>query len=71
VDRVIRLLTQLKLPVTPPRVEPGEFLAAMTIDKKVLAGQIRLVLLPALGDARVTTDFPLQALQGFVRGALS
>jgi 3-dehydroquinate synthase len=70
-DRIVRLLKALKLPVVPPRVDPNEFLAAMAMDKKVLAGQIRLVLLPVLGNARVTADFPLQELQGFVRAELA
>jgi 3-dehydroquinate synthase len=71
VERVERLLQQLKLPVTPPRVDADEFLAAMAMDKKVLAGQIRLVLLPVIGNARVTPDYPLQELQGFVRGEVA
>jgi 3-dehydroquinate synthase len=42
----------------------------MGMDKKVLAGKLRLVLLKSLGDAVVTGDFPLAALtetleQGF------
>jgi 3-dehydroquinate synthase len=71
VERVARLLTALKLPVSPPRCSADEFLAAMAMDKKVLAGQIRLVLVPVIGNARVTMDFPLQALQGFVRAELA
>jgi 3-dehydroquinate synthase len=69
-DRVARLLQHMKLPVKPPPVDADEFLAAMAMDKKVLAGQIRLVLLPVLGNARVTADFPLLELQGFVRAEL-
>ena len=40
---------RLKLPVSPPPAEPGQFLAAMGMDKKVVAGQIRLVLLDGIG----------------------
>lgn len=71
VGRVTGLLQQLKLPVQPPRVHPEEFLAAMAMDKKVLAGQIRLVLLPVIGNARVTAEFPIQELQGFVRAEVA
>jgi 3-dehydroquinate synthase len=71
VDRITRLLQRLKLPVKPPQVDAGEFLAAMAMDKKVLAGQIRLALLPVLGNAHVTADFPLQELQDFVRAELA
>ncbi len=71
VARIARQLQRLQLPVKPPPVDAGEFLAAMAMDKKVLAGQIRLVLLPVLGNAHVTADFPLQELQGFVRDELA
>jgi 3-dehydroquinate synthase len=71
VERVTLLLRRLQLPVTPPRVDPDEFLAAMAMDKKVLAGQIRLVLLPVIGNARVTADFPIQELLGFIRAEVA
>jgi len=35
----------------------------MAIDKKVLEGRLRLVLLKAIGEAVVTADFPASALQ--------
>ena len=71
VERITRLLRALQLPVQAPRVNADEFLAAMAMDKKVLGGQIRLVLLPAIGTARVTADFPVAELQGFVRAELA
>jgi 3-dehydroquinate synthase len=67
VGRVTGLLQRLKLPVSPPRLNAEEFLDAMAMDKKVLGGQIRLVLLPVIGDARVTAEFPLPELRAFVR----
>ncbi len=70
VQRIATLLRRLRLPVAPPAVDTQEFLAAMAMDKKVLAGKLRLVLLTALGDACVSADFPLPELQGFVRDAL-
>jgi 3-dehydroquinate synthase len=70
VQRVAALIARLKLPVEPPRLDPDDFLAAMALDKKVQAGQIRLVLLPALGSARVTADYSPVALADFVRAAL-
>jgi 3-dehydroquinate synthase len=71
VARIERLLARLKLPAKPPRIDPAGFLAAMAADKKVLAGQLRLVLLPSLGNARVTADFPMPSLQAFVRAELA
>jgi 3-dehydroquinate synthase len=35
----------------------------MAIDKKVMDGRLRLVLLKAIGAAVVTADFPAQALE--------
>lgn len=60
--RVRDLLAKLRLPVDPPQVDPREFLAAMSLDKKVVAGEIRLVLLDALGSASVTADYPSHEL---------
>jgi 3-dehydroquinate synthase len=34
----------------------------MSVDKKVLAGKLRLVLLKRIGEAVVTNDFPAAAL---------
>ncbi|HHQ14507.1 MAG TPA: 3-dehydroquinate synthase [Chromatiales bacterium] len=61
-ERIQRLLTRLGLPVEPPAVDPREFFAAMTMDKKVLAGEIRLVLLKSIGEAVVTSDYPAAEL---------
>jgi len=60
--RIVKLLERLHLPVRPPRVDPPEFFAAMTMDKKVIAGEIRLVLLKGIGDALVTVDYPAHEL---------
>jgi 3-dehydroquinate synthase len=57
-DRAIRLLQRAGLPVVPPQeMTPKNFLEHMAVDKKVLDGQLRLVLLKGLGDAVVTSDF--------------
>lgn len=46
------------LPVSPPPgMLPEDFLRLMAVDKKVLDGQLRLVLLKDLGSAVVTGDF--------------
>tara|TARA_R110000764_G_scaffold33224_5_gene74571 strand:- start:39937 stop:41016 length:1080 start_codon:yes stop_codon:yes gene_type:complete len=53
------------LPVMPPEnMSQTDFRRLMAVDKKVLDGQLRLVLLRALGDAMVTTDFDADALSG-------
>ena len=62
VKRTEKLLERFGLPIQPPRLDPQEFLAAMGLDKKVLAGEIRLVLLQSIGDAVVTADYPDELL---------
>lgn len=56
--RAIDLLKRAGLPVAPPAAMSKEaFLRHMAVDKKVLHGRIRLVLLKACGAAVVTDDF--------------
>ena len=43
---------------------PQQFLDLMAVDKKVLDGQLRLVLLKGpLGNCVITSDFPLATLK--------
>ena len=67
VDRIRQLFQRLHLPVRPPPAEPGQFLAAMGMDKKVVAGQIRLVLLDRIGSARLTGDYAPHELADYLR----
>jgi 3-dehydroquinate synthase len=67
VERIRRLFRRLQLPCTPPPAEPGQFLAAMGMDKKVVAGQIRLVLLDHIGSAHITGDYPPHVLADYLR----
>ncbi len=62
VVRIRELFVRLNLPVEPPRVDAGEFLGAMSLDKKVVGGEIRLVLLKSIGHAVVTADYPSHEL---------
>lgn len=63
VERVGTLLQRAGLPVgLPEGLDAGRMLELMAVDKKVQAGQLRLVLLKALGDAVVIADFRQQAL---------
>ena len=57
-ERTRTLLLHLNLPVKPPAIATDAFRAAMSIDKKVIAGEIRLVLLRGIGAADVTADYP-------------
>ncbi|MBS7662312.1 3-dehydroquinate synthase [Pseudomonas lalucatii] len=62
-DRAIRLFQAAGLPVVPPSdMTPDDFLQHMAVDKKVLDGRLRLVLLRHLGEAVVTGDYPREIL---------
>lgn len=62
-DRGVRLFLAAGLPVVPPQeMTPADFLEHMAVDKKVLDGQLRLVLLRSLGEAVVTSDYPRDIL---------
>ena len=67
-DRGVRLLLQAGLPVVPPEeMTPDDFLEHMAVDKKVLDGRLRLVLLKGLGAAVVTSEFPREILDATLR----
>lgn len=56
-ERIKKLITQAKLPSQPPAdMKPEQFLDLMAIDKKVMDGKIRLILLKEMGTAFVTSD---------------
>jgi 3-dehydroquinate synthase len=62
VGRVRDLLRRAGLPVSAPAIGAERALELMGMDKKVLAGRIRLVLLKRPGEAVVTGDCPAAAL---------
>ena len=56
--RSLQLLERANLPVRPPRDMTAEqFLDLMAIDKKTIDGNITLILLRALGEAVISTDY--------------
>jgi len=57
------LLKRAKLPCVPPSdMSNQDFINLMQVDKKVIDGKLRLVLLSAIGEAIVTSDFPSDVL---------
>jgi len=66
-DRVVRLIQQLGLPVAPPQIGAQRGRELMGMDKKVLGGRIRLVLLRELGRAEVVDDYAEPALEATLR----
>jgi 3-dehydroquinate synthase len=62
-DRIYRLIERAKLPIVPPKELTAErFLELMAVDKKVLDGRLRLVLLKAIGSSLVTDEFKMHNL---------
>lgn len=58
------LLQRAQLPVDPPADMSGDdFMRYMSVDKKVLDGTLRLVLMKSLGESVVTADFDHDALK--------
>lgn len=68
VTRVATLLKNAQLPITPPPISLEVALALMQHDKKVRAGQIRLILLKDLGQAIITADYPAADLHAVLMG---
>ena len=66
VGRVRVLLARAGLPVDPPRLGSERMLMLLGMDKKVAGGQLRLVLLDAIGAACCTADFPPAALESLL-----
>ena len=66
-DRVHDVLRRAGLPTEAPKIGAARALELMRMDKKVLAGKVRLVLLEKLGRAVVTATYP----QGKLEATLS
>ncbi len=61
------ILEQANLPIAPPDdMSQAQFNEIMAVDKKVLDGVLRLVLMKQLGKAVVTSEFDHQALQSML-----
>jgi 3-dehydroquinate synthase len=62
-NRAVSLLQKFKLRIEPPRIGASHALDLMGMDKKVLDGRVRLVLLRKIGQADIVGDYPKQALE--------
>ena len=72
VEKVRKLLQKAKLPTTPPRqMTVEDFLRLMAVDKKVIDGNLRLVLLKNIGGALVTADFSDEVLSDTLQHCLA
>lgn len=73
VQRIRALNEKAKLPVAPPpSMTEEQFRNTMAVDKKVLDGKLRLILLKGpLGNCVVTGDFAVQALEDTLKSFCS
>ncbi len=62
-ERTKKIISRAQLPIVCPKIPLDDFLAYMAHDKKVLNGQLRLVLLKQLGEAVITRDFDLELMK--------
>ncbi len=64
---LLSLLGEAGLPVQPPEdMSSAQFLALMQRDKKVIDGRLRLILLDAIGSARIVDDVTEARLTAFL-----
>lgn len=67
VERTRTLLTRAGLPVrAPAALSTRRFLELMAVDKKVLDGRLRLVLLKGIGGALVSDEVPVAAIEASI-----
>ena len=70
VDKTFAIMMRAKLPTTAPdSMSEQQFLDLMSVDKKVLDGVLRLVLLKSIGDAVVTKDYTTEQLAETIRNS--
>jgi len=61
------ILVKANLQVTPPKEMTADlFMEIMAVDKKVINGVLRLVLMKSLGSAVVTSEYDTQAMQALL-----
>lgn len=72
VSRIVDIMSSAHLPVNCPEgMKPDRFKALMAVDKKVLDGKLRLVLLKSMGEAITTSDFNLSDLDATLENLTS
>ena len=62
-ERTKNIIQRANLPIKCPKIPLDEFLAYMSHDKKVLNGQLRLILMKQLGQAIITKEFDVELMQ--------
>ncbi|WP_166168598.1 3-dehydroquinate synthase [Acinetobacter sp. SA01] len=62
-ERTKKIIQRAHLPVKCPAIPLQEFLGYMAHDKKVLNGQLRLVLMKSLGQAVISKEFDVELMK--------
>ena len=62
-ERTKKIISRAKLPIVCPQIPLDDFLGYMAHDKKVLNGQLRLVLLKQIGQAVMSKDFDIELMK--------
>ena len=63
VNRVRQLFVRAGLPVVAPKMGAEKYIQLMGMDKKIVDGQMRFVLLKALGHAVISSEVPVDMLR--------
>lgn len=67
--RIRNLMSAARLPIDPPPELTGaQFMGLMSVDKKILSGRLRLVLLKGIGEGLVTEGFDMTHLWATIEG---
>ncbi|MEM7276496.1 MAG: 3-dehydroquinate synthase [Pseudomonadota bacterium] len=67
--RVTALIESAGLPVSPPALGADTLWQAMQLDKKVSQGKVKLILLRDIGQAYVSADYAISAVQAALQTA--
>ncbi|MDY6462032.1 3-dehydroquinate synthase [Acinetobacter faecalis] len=62
-ERTKNIISRAQLPIICPKIPLDDFLGFMSHDKKVLNGQLRLVLMKQLGQAVITKEFDVELMK--------
>ncbi|MDH3354265.1 MAG: 3-dehydroquinate synthase [Chromatiales bacterium] len=71
VARIRTLMASANLPITPPKeMNAQQFVDLMAVDKKVIDGKLRLVLMDALGNSIIAEGVDPKVIEGVLKRSL-
>ena len=69
-SQIEALISKANLPIKAPReISPDQFIDLMSVDKKVIDGVLRLVLMKSIGHAIVTSDYETDIMIECIKGS--